>query len=71
MKDKEKTFKEIVAKEEGILIIAVLAAMVMAGITIYNGGTDLSPIVSSMLWTSIVGLAVLRVIKAAVKELKK
>lgn len=67
---KEKTFKEIYNNEEGILIIAVLAAMVMAGVSIFRG-TDINSVVSSMLWTSIVGLAVLRVIKAAVKELKK
>ena len=69
MKDK-KTFKEVYNNEEGILIIAVLAAMVMAGVSIFRG-TNLTPIVSSMLWTCIVGLAILRVIKKAVEELKK
>ncbi|GAG64309.1 unnamed protein product [marine sediment metagenome] len=66
----KKTFKEIYNKEEGILIIAVIFAAILCVITIFKG-TQINSMVSSMLWTSIVGLAILRVIKAAVKEIKK
>ena len=65
----ENKFDKVFIKEKGFLMYCIVAALiVMIAQIIMN--KEIPAIIGIMLWTSIVGVAVMRVIKAAVEELK-
>ena len=65
-----KEFKKVANREKGFMTFTFIIGIIAFAVLMFNG-KEVAPVITTMIWISLIGMSLVKVIEAAVEELKK